>query len=74
MTLSYFPDTDSLYISLTDKPSVESEELTPGFVFDFDAEGSIVGIDIDSNASTLVDLSKIEMDGLPLNDSTNRIN
>ncbi len=65
MDLHYFPDTDSLYIGLKDKSSIEGEEIAPGFVFHFDSEGGIVSIDIDSNASKLVDLSKIELLGFP---------
>jgi uncharacterized protein YuzE len=65
MMLSYFPDTDSLYIKLSAKPSVEGEEVAPGVVFHFDKEGGIVSIDIDSNASKLVDLSRIELIGMP---------
>ncbi len=65
MELHYFPDTDSLYIGFNEKESYEGEEVEPGFVFHFDADGSIVSIDIDSNASKLVDLSRIELIGMP---------
>ncbi len=30
MKLSYFPDTDSLYIDLSQRPSVESQEVSEG--------------------------------------------
>jgi uncharacterized protein YuzE len=65
MELHYFPDTDSLYIGFNEKASYEGEEVAPGFVFHFDKEGGIVSIDIDSNASKLVDLSRIELIGMP---------
>ncbi len=65
MELHYFPETDSLYISLNKKESLEGEEVAPGVVFHFDSEGGIVSIDIDSNASKLVDLSNIEAKGFP---------
>lgn len=61
--LVYFPETDSLYIDFVDRPSVESEEIACGVVADFDAEGALVGIDIDS-ASTMVDLSRLILAGL----------
>jgi uncharacterized protein YuzE len=48
--LSYYPETDSLYIDLSLKPSSESREVSEGVVLDYDEEGSLVGIDID-NAS-----------------------
>ena len=42
-----FPDTDSLYIDLSHKQSTESQEVSEGVVLDYDAEGNLVGIDID---------------------------
>ena len=47
MKFDYDWNTDSLYIKLTDKPSIESSEVSPGVVFDYDAEGKVVGIDIE---------------------------
>ena len=65
MKFNYFADTDSLYIDLSERTSTESEEVAPGIVLDFDAEGHIVGIDIE-DASKLVDLSKLESTSLPV--------
>lgn len=65
MKLSYFPETDSLYIELSSKLSTDSKELSPGVVVDYDAEGGIVGFDID-HASKNFDLSKVETSFLPL--------
>lgn len=47
MKLHYDSDTDSLYIDLADRPGVESLEVRPGVVLDLDADGHVVGIDID---------------------------
>jgi len=47
MKFRYFPDTDSLYIDLAERPGADSREVTPGVVLDFDAAGALVGIDID---------------------------
>lgn len=69
MKLSYYPETDSLYIELSKHPSVDSEEVAPGVVLDYDAEGRIVGIDID-NASKASDLSVLEAISLPLTKTT----
>ena len=56
MKLSYHPDTDSLYIDLSEKPSVESREVSEGVrVLDYDSSGRLVGIDID-NAAKKVEL------------------
>ncbi len=64
MKLNYFADTDSLYIDLTDEPSVESREVAVGVVLDFGARGNLVGIDID-NATAKVDLAKLILSDLP---------
>ena len=55
MKFHYYPETDSLYIDLAEKTSVDSQEVAPGVVLDFDAEGHLVGIDID-HASRVVNL------------------
>ena len=65
MKFHYYPETDSLYISLLDQPSVDSQEVASGIVLDFDAEGHLVGLDID-HASQVVDLSKFEASSLPI--------
>ena len=65
MKLHYYPETDSLYINLSEGTSVESEEVAPNVVLDFDAEGRLVGIDID-HASKLLDLTKLETDSVPI--------
>jgi uncharacterized protein YuzE len=63
MRLSYDADTDSLYIDLADRPGVESNEVSEGVVLDYDADGVLVGIDID-NASRKVELGKFELKNL----------
>jgi len=64
MKLNYYPDTDSLYIDLSEKPSAESREVSEGVVLDYDAEGNLVGIDID-NASKKVQLKELSLKKLP---------
>ncbi|MDD3581968.1 MAG: DUF2283 domain-containing protein [Desulfobacca sp.] len=64
MKISYYPDTDSLYIDLSEQPSSESREISAGVVLDYDAEGHLVGIDID-NASKKVELKKVILNKLP---------
>ena len=65
MKLNYYPDTDSLYIDLSEQPSVESREIAEGIVLDYDAAGRLVGIDID-NASRKVELKQLTLNKLPL--------
>lgn len=64
MKFHYYPETDSLYIDLAERASVDSREVAPGIVLDFDAEGYLVGIDID-RASRSVNLSHLEAEALP---------
>jgi uncharacterized protein YuzE len=64
MKLNYYPDTDSLYIDLSERPSAESREISEGVVLDYDADGRLVGIDID-NASNKVELQKLILSKLP---------
>jgi uncharacterized protein YuzE len=64
MKLSYYPDTDSLYIDLSEKTSTESVEISEGVVVDYDSDGNIVGIDID-NASKKIALEQLLIDKLP---------
>ena len=64
MKLNYYPETDSLYIDLSEKTSVESKEISEGVVLDYDAEGNLVGIDID-NASKKVQLKELILRRLP---------
>jgi uncharacterized protein YuzE len=66
MKLNYYPETDSLYIDLSEKTSVESREISEGVVLDYDADGILVGIDID-NASTKVQLNELSLQKLPAN-------
>ena len=66
MKFNYYPETDSLYISLSDKTSTDSQEIAPDIVLDFDSEGRLVGIDID-RASQVVDLSCLKTESLPIN-------
>jgi uncharacterized protein YuzE len=68
MKLHYYPETDSLYIDLNSRPSVDSREVTDGLVVDFDEQGNVVGIDID-HASKVLDLRTIETVALPVSPS-----
>jgi uncharacterized protein YuzE len=64
MKLNYYAETDSLYIDLSEEPSVESREVSEGVVLDYDDRGRLVGIDID-NASSKVELDRLVLSGLP---------
>ena len=64
MKLHYDPASDSLYIDLSDRPSVDSDEVADGVVLDFDAQGHLVGIDIE-HASERVDMQRLVLEQLP---------
>jgi len=63
MKLNYYPETDSLYIDLSEKSSVESREISEGVVLDYDADGTLVGIDIDN--ARKVHLKELSLRKLP---------
>jgi uncharacterized protein YuzE len=65
--LHYYPETDSLYIELSDAESAETRAISEQVNIDFDAQGGIVGIDID-HASTRLDLTSLETSDLPIRD------
>ena len=65
MKMHYYPDTDSLYIDLRDKPSSESREIGDGLVVDLHEHGAVVGMDIDQ-ASKKLDLPTLDLEDLPL--------
>jgi uncharacterized protein YuzE len=64
MKLHYDRETDSLYIDLNARPSVDSREIQDGVVIDLDSKGQIVGIDI-QHASQVLDLATLETESLP---------
>lgn len=65
MKINYYPETDTLYIDLSHKVSVESREVSDGVVLDYDETGNLVGLDID-HASTKLDIREIVLGHLPL--------
>lgn len=65
MKLQYFADTDTLYIDLTGKPAMETEEIGENCRLDLDAQENVVGITIE-HASRSVDLASLETESLPV--------
>ncbi len=64
MKIEYFKDTDTLYITLSNKPSNESLEIKEGIVIDFDNNDKVVGIEIE-HASQITETDKLEILSLP---------
>lgn len=46
MKIDYDPATDALYVRLSDQPIIESEQVKPGIVLDYDEGGNVVGIEV----------------------------
>ena len=68
MQFDYYPETDSLYIKLSEKTSVDSlEVIDEKMVLDFDEKGCVVGIDVYGHASEILDLSYLEKLGVLTN-------
>ena len=65
MKLQYYPETDSLYVEFKARPGAETIKVTEGLNVDIDADGEVVGFDID-RASRRLDLSTLETEALPL--------
>jgi uncharacterized protein YuzE len=64
MKIEYFPETDSLYIELADRPGADTREIEDGIVLDIDENGHAVGLDIDQ-ASKHLDLQTLNLRRLP---------
>ncbi|MGH2558125.1 MAG: DUF2283 domain-containing protein [Thermomicrobiales bacterium] len=46
MKVHFDPEADALYLRLDDSPIIESEEVSPGVVLDFNEEQQVVGVEI----------------------------
>lgn len=46
MRTKYDPETGALYVRFADAAVVETEEVRPGVMFDFDADGRVVAIEV----------------------------
>ena len=46
MKMQYDEQVDALYLSLDESDVVESEEVRPGVILDFNSQGEVVGIEV----------------------------
>ncbi len=65
MKIEHFKDTDTLYITLSNKLSNESFEIKEGMVIDLDENNKVVGIEIE-HASETIETDKLEILSLPV--------
>jgi uncharacterized protein YuzE len=63
MRLSLDKQSDALYLRLDESPIVESEQVSPGVVLDFNEAGQVVGVEMRdlSLRSPQLDMSRIEL-------------
>lgn len=46
MKIDFDPEVDAAYLQLDDAKIIESSEVVPGVVFDFNERGGVVGVEI----------------------------
>lgn len=63
MKMSYFDDTDTLYIEFNDAEVAESKDLDDNTLVDVDAAGQIIAITVE-HASERTDVMKLVVSGL----------
>ena len=63
MRLSYFDDTDTLYIELKSSEVIESKELDENTILDYDEAGKRVSISVEP-ASERADLEHLSLSGI----------
>lgn len=60
MKLKIDQETDALYFRLDESQIIESEEVQPGVILDFNSEGKVVGVEI-LQLSTRVKLADLKV-------------
>ena len=63
MKVSYFDDTDTLYIEFRDSGIVESKDLDANTILDLDAAGNVCAITFE-HASLRTDVSHLIVEGI----------
>ena len=63
MKMSYFDDTDTLYIEFRQADVAETKDLDENTLLDVDAEGEIIAITVE-HASKRTDVSKLVLSGI----------
>ena len=63
MKVSYFDDTDTLYIEFRDSDIAESKDLDENTILDVDAKGNVCAITFE-HASARTDVSRLIVEGI----------
>ncbi|BAF34717.1 hypothetical protein APE_0275a [Aeropyrum pernix K1] len=61
--LKYDRSSDALYIRVKESRIVDSEEIAPGIIVDYDEHGEIVGIEILGFSKKKIDLHRLVTEG-----------
>ena len=66
MKLNVDKEADALYLRLDDSPIVESEEVSPGVVLDYNASNEVVGVEMLqlSKRSSTLNLSALQFESV----------
>lgn len=64
MKIEFYKETDSMYISFTEKPSKSTVEISEFVNADLDENGILIGLDIHGNASKF-DFDELEFKNIP---------
>ena len=63
MRVSYYEDTDTLYIEFNESEVVETKDLDENTLLDVDCKGQIIGITVE-HASQRTDVNKLVLSGI----------
>ena len=63
MKMSYFQDTDTLYIEFKESPVAETKDLDENTLLDVDETGQIIAITLE-HASDRTDISQLSLSGI----------
>lgn len=68
MKLKVDLEADALYLSLSEDPAVDSEEVSPGIIIDYDEKGRAVGIEMLhlSKRASDADIHRLLFESVPL--------
>lgn len=67
MRIRYFPDTDTAYIELSERPVAETREMSEDILADLGADGRLVALTLEhaSNNTDVTEFSYRQMTGRP---------
>ena len=64
MKVRYDPKADALYIDLSDAKIADTDEVAPGVMFDYDEQGTVIGIEVLDASERVGDLSSVSYEVL----------